>query len=210
MPRLGQNGRHVQRAAPAHRRSRRRSTADNDDNALLIGDVSGPLVIARRMGSWMFSKIASSATSQWKWRASDHDSLAGGGRRAANLTGPADQPSRPAVRRGHRWHRPGSPRRSDRGSATEAHPDLVILDLGLPDMDGVEVIRSLRKWTQMPIVILSGRMNSAAKVDALDAGADDYVQALQRGRAPGTNSCSDPTYHRARTGRTCPARTVNR
>lgn len=60
-------------------------------------------------------------------------------------------------------------------AATEAHPDLVILDLGLPDMDGVEVIRSLRKWTQVPIVILSGRMNSAAKVDALDAGADDYV-----------------------------------
>ena len=42
-------------------------------------------------------------------------------------------------------------------------------------MDGVDVIRSLRTWTQVPIVILSGRMNSAAKVDALDAGADDYV-----------------------------------
>src|SRR4029434_4320604 len=60
-------------------------------------------------------------------------------------------------------------------AATDAHPDLVILDLGLPDMDGVDVIRSLRKWTQVPIVILSGRINSAAKVDALDAGADDYV-----------------------------------
>jgi two-component system KDP operon response regulator KdpE len=60
-------------------------------------------------------------------------------------------------------------------AATAARPDLVILDLGLPDMDGVEVIRSLRSWTQVPIVILSGRMNSAAKVDALDAGADDYV-----------------------------------
>ena len=60
-------------------------------------------------------------------------------------------------------------------TAADGHPDLVILDLGLPDMDGVEVIRSLRKWTQVPIVILSGRMNSAAKVDALDAGADDYV-----------------------------------
>jgi two-component system, OmpR family, KDP operon response regulator KdpE len=60
-------------------------------------------------------------------------------------------------------------------AATDAHPDLVILDLGLPDMDGVDVIRSLRSWTQVPIVILSGRMNSAAKVDALDAGADDYV-----------------------------------
>jgi two-component system KDP operon response regulator KdpE len=60
-------------------------------------------------------------------------------------------------------------------AASDAHPDLVILDLGLPDMDGVDVIRSLRTWTQVPIVILSGRMNSAAKVDALDAGADDYV-----------------------------------
>jgi len=60
-------------------------------------------------------------------------------------------------------------------AAADAHPDLVILDLGLPDMDGVDVIRSLRKWTQVPIVILSGRMNSAAKVNALDAGADDYV-----------------------------------
>lgn len=60
-------------------------------------------------------------------------------------------------------------------AAAEAHPDLVILDLGLPDVEGVDVIRSLRTWTQVPIVILSGRMNSAAKVDALDAGADDYV-----------------------------------
>jgi two-component system KDP operon response regulator KdpE len=60
-------------------------------------------------------------------------------------------------------------------AAADAHPDLIILDLGLPDMDGVEVIRALRKWSQVPIVILSGRMNSAAKVDALDAGADDYV-----------------------------------
>jgi CheY-like chemotaxis protein len=55
-------------------------------------------------------------------------------------------------------------------AAADAHPDLVILDLGLPDIDGVDVIRSLRKWTQVPIVILSGRMNSAVKVDALDAG----------------------------------------
>jgi two-component system KDP operon response regulator KdpE len=60
-------------------------------------------------------------------------------------------------------------------AAADAHPDLVILDLGLPDMDGVDVIRSLRKWTQVPVVILSGRMNSPAKVAALDAGADDYV-----------------------------------
>ncbi|WP_433475074.1 response regulator [Spirillospora sp. CA-142024] len=57
----------------------------------------------------------------------------------------------------------------------EWHPDLVILDLGLPDLDGVEVIRGLRGWTEVPIIVLSGRAGSADKVDALDAGADDYV-----------------------------------
>ena len=60
-------------------------------------------------------------------------------------------------------------------AATETHPDLVVLDLGLPDMDGVEVVRSLRTWTAVPILILSGRLNSQDKVQALDAGADDYV-----------------------------------
>jgi two-component system KDP operon response regulator KdpE len=54
-------------------------------------------------------------------------------------------------------------------------PDLVILDLGLPDMDGSEVIAGLRGWTSAPILVLSGRSDSADKVDALDAGADDYV-----------------------------------
>jgi two-component system KDP operon response regulator KdpE len=57
-----------------------------------------------------------------------------------------------------------------------AHPpDLVILDLGLPDMDGSDVIAGLRGWTTVPILVLSGRSDSADKVDALDAGADDYV-----------------------------------
>ena len=60
-------------------------------------------------------------------------------------------------------------------AAAADRPDLVVLDLGLPDMDGVEVIRKLRTWTPIPIVILSGRMDSAGKVAALDAGADDYV-----------------------------------
>jgi two-component system KDP operon response regulator KdpE len=54
-------------------------------------------------------------------------------------------------------------------------PDLVVLDLGLPDVDGVEVIRKLRSWSPVPIVVLSGRADSKEKVDALDAGADDYV-----------------------------------
>lgn len=54
-------------------------------------------------------------------------------------------------------------------------PDLVILDLGLPDLDGVDVIRGLRGWTEAPILVLSGRTDSADKVEALDAGADDYM-----------------------------------
>jgi two-component system, OmpR family, KDP operon response regulator KdpE len=54
-------------------------------------------------------------------------------------------------------------------------PDLVILDLGLPDLDGVEVIQGLRGWTKAPIIVLSGRADSSDKVEALDAGADDYI-----------------------------------
>ena len=54
-------------------------------------------------------------------------------------------------------------------------PDLVVLDLGLPDIDGVDVIRKLRAWSPVPIIVLSGRADSKEKVDALDAGADDYV-----------------------------------
>ncbi|HXY92046.1 MAG TPA: response regulator transcription factor [Acidimicrobiia bacterium] len=55
------------------------------------------------------------------------------------------------------------------------HPDVVIVDLGLPGMDGLEVVRSLRGWTTVPIVVLSARGSEAAKVEALDLGADDYV-----------------------------------
>ena len=54
-------------------------------------------------------------------------------------------------------------------------PDLVILDLGLPDMDGVEVTRRLREWTQVPVIILSVREQEDDKIAALDAGADDYL-----------------------------------
>jgi two-component system KDP operon response regulator KdpE len=59
--------------------------------------------------------------------------------------------------------------------AAQHPPDLVILDLGLPDLDGVEVIRGLRGWTEAPILVLSGRTDQTDKVEALDAGADDYV-----------------------------------
>ncbi|HZY29499.1 MAG TPA: response regulator transcription factor [Jiangellaceae bacterium] len=59
--------------------------------------------------------------------------------------------------------------------AADKHPDVVILDLGLPDLDGVEVIRGLRGWTRVPIIVLSARQDSHDKVVALDAGADDYM-----------------------------------
>ncbi|WP_436502015.1 response regulator [Actinokineospora sp. HUAS TT18] len=59
--------------------------------------------------------------------------------------------------------------------AADKHPDVVVLDLGLPDIDGVAVIEGLRGWSSVPIIVLSARTESVRKVDALDAGADDYV-----------------------------------
>ena len=60
-------------------------------------------------------------------------------------------------------------------AVAETKPDVVVLDLGLPDMDGNEVIEGLRGWTAVPIIVLSARSDSPDKVRALDAGADDYV-----------------------------------
>ncbi|MFZ9628152.1 MAG: response regulator [Ilumatobacteraceae bacterium] len=85
--------------------------------------------------------------------------------------------------------------------ATARRPDAVILDLGLPGMSGMEVIRRLRHWTSVPIIVLSARDTEFDKVGALDAGADDYVAkpfgmgellarlraALRRGTAPDEN-----------------------
>ena len=59
--------------------------------------------------------------------------------------------------------------------AATLQPELVVLDLGLPDLDGLDVIHGLRGWTAVPIIVLSGRSGSSDKVAALDAGADDYV-----------------------------------
>jgi two-component system, OmpR family, KDP operon response regulator KdpE len=59
--------------------------------------------------------------------------------------------------------------------ATIFHPDIIILDLGLPDCDGHEVVSKLREWTQTPIIILSVREQESEKIKALDAGADDYL-----------------------------------
>jgi two-component system KDP operon response regulator KdpE len=84
-------------------------------------------------------------------------------------------------------------------------PDLVILDLGLPDLDGIEVIQGLRGWTSAPIIVLSGRTDNSDKVEALDAGADDYLtkpfgvdELLARMRAVSRRSGSSdslPTVH---------------
>ncbi|QEW01720.1 response regulator [Microbacterium lushaniae] len=59
--------------------------------------------------------------------------------------------------------------------AAQEHPDIVVLDLGMPRLDGVRVIQALRGWSEAPILVVSGRTGSADKVEALDAGADDYV-----------------------------------
>jgi len=84
--------------------------------------------------------------------------------------------------------------------AAETHPDLVVLDLGLPDIDGTEVVAGLRGWTSVPVVVLSARDGEWVKVDALDAGADDYVtkpfgmdELLARIRAALRRATPEPT-----------------
>ena len=59
--------------------------------------------------------------------------------------------------------------------ASSHNPDIILLDLGLPDMDGVEVIRKVRTWSNVPIIVISARSEDTDKIDALDAGADDYL-----------------------------------
>ena len=59
--------------------------------------------------------------------------------------------------------------------ASSHNPDILLLDLGLPDMDGVEVIRKVRSWSNMPIIVISARSDDTDKIEALDAGADDYL-----------------------------------
>lgn len=59
--------------------------------------------------------------------------------------------------------------------ATVAHPDLIVLDLGLPDISGMEVLRRIREWSQVPIIVLTAKEREEDKIAALDAGADDYV-----------------------------------
>ncbi|MEA5153723.1 response regulator transcription factor [Raineyella sp.] len=60
-------------------------------------------------------------------------------------------------------------------AAIDQRPDIILLDLGMPELDGVEVIRAVRGWSEAPILVISGRTGAADKVEALDVGADDYV-----------------------------------
>lgn len=83
--------------------------------------------------------------------------------------------------------------------ASVRKPDFIILDLGLPDIDGVEVIKRIRRWSAMPIIILSARNGEQHKIDALDAGADDYLtkpfglgELLARIRVAMRHSLSSP------------------
>ena len=59
--------------------------------------------------------------------------------------------------------------------ASTYNPDIVLLDLGLPDMDGVEIIKKIRTWSNLPIIVISARSEDSDKIDALDNGADDYL-----------------------------------
>ncbi|EPR10566.1 response regulator [Ruminiclostridium papyrosolvens] len=75
---------------------------------------------------------------------------------------------------GYRYHTAGT----GEGTIFEAvskQPDIMILDLGLPDMDGVDIIKKVRAWSNMPIIVVSARSEDRDKIDALDAGADDYL-----------------------------------
>jgi two-component system KDP operon response regulator KdpE len=78
------------------------------------------------------------------------------------------------IAEGYRFHDAPSGE-SGIAQAAARNPDLILLDLGLPDKDGIEVIREIREWSAIPIVVLSARWQEADKIKALDAGADDYV-----------------------------------
>ena len=94
-------------------------------------------------------------------------------------------------------------------NAITKHPDIILLDLGLPDMDGIDVISEIRKWAVTPIIVISARNSESEKVKALDAGADDYITkpfgnqellarirtALRHRRQPMETETKTPMYH---------------
>ena len=96
-------------------------------------------------------------------------------------------------------------------AATTQQPDILFLDLGLPDLDGVEIIRRIRSWSQMPIIVISARSEDTDKVIALDAGADDYLtkpfsvtellarlRVAQRRISSAVISAGDSVFHNGR------------
>ncbi|STP78714.1 two-component response regulator [Escherichia coli] len=86
--------------------------------------------------------------------------------------------------------------------AATRKPDLIILDLGLPDGDGIEFIRDLRQWSAVPVIVLSARSEESDKIAALDAGADDYLSkpfGIGRIAGPSARRITPPLcHHRAR------------
>src|SRR5262249_32663373 len=120
-----------------------------------------------------------------------HAAARGGAERAGGARGAMSEPratvlvveDEPEIRRflrtslateGYRVVESETGERGAIGAGTDK-PDLAIVDLGLPDIDGVNVIRRIREWSPMPIIVLSARAFERSKVEALDAGADDYV-----------------------------------
>lgn len=108
-----------------------------------------------------------------------HPSAAAGGHRTSVLVVDDDPHLLKALRITLQAHGYAVETASDGGTALRAAshrpPDLMVLDLGLPDLDGAEVLRELRRWSSLPVLVLSARHGSSDKVDALDAGADDYI-----------------------------------
>ena len=81
--------------------------------------------------------------------------------------------------------------------ASSHNPDIILLDLGLPDIDGVEVIHKVRSWSNLPIIVISARSEDTDKIEALDAGADDYLtKPIFSGRTTGTASRDTKTISR--------------
>ena len=108
-----------------------------------------------------------------------HASAAEGGQRTSVLVVDDDPHLLKALRITLQAHGYAVETAADGGTALRAAshrpPDLMVLDLGLPDLDGAEVLRELRRWSSLPVLVLSARHGSSDKVDALDAGADDYI-----------------------------------
>lgn len=106
-------------------------------------------------------------------------SVTQGGRRASVLVIDDDPHLLKALRITLQAHGYAVDTAADGGTALRAvshrPPDVMILDLGLPDVDGADVLRELRRWSNLPVLVLSARHGSSDKVDALDAGADDYI-----------------------------------